>query len=148
MFYCNLCTSTTTTDEFKPKLQRFKKVKNTIFWRSGEVTKFILRQSVDDSNERFGGSVKDRLKFCRQNIVYEQCDHIGQFIALWANFSKSAATIIQPKSPTFLDNFCIGVKIFLFLVQSFWGNFYRHTVYQFESCASLSSRNVHLKYEN
>ena len=24
----------------------------------------------------------------------KQCDHIGQFIALWANFSKSAVTIM------------------------------------------------------
>ena len=39
------------------------------------------------------------------NVV--QCDQIGRFIGLRA----SLATINLPKSPTFLDNFCKGVKI-------------------------------------
>ena len=41
------------------------------------------------------------------------------------------------KSSTFLGNFCEGVKIYLFLLKSFLGNFYRkleifsgHTVYK------------------
>ena len=44
------------------------------------------------------------------------------------NFSKPVATIILPKSPTFLGNFC---KSFIFLVKSllvnFWRLFSRHT---------------------
>ena len=36
------------------------------------------------------------------------------------------ATINLPKSPTFLGNFCKGVKIYHFLGKSFLGNFYRH----------------------
>ena len=34
------------------------------------------------------------------------------------------ATIYLPKSPTFLGNFCKGVKILSFLVKSFLANFY------------------------
>ena len=57
------------------------------------------------------------------------------FHALWpdlANFcilgnhSKLLAKIILPKSPKLLGNFCKGVKIILFLVNSFLGKFYRH----------------------
>ena len=39
---------------------------------------------------------------------------------------KPLATINLPKSPIFLDNFCKGVKIYLFLAKSFLGNCYRH----------------------
>ena len=39
------------------------------------------------------------------------------------SFSKPLATINFPKSPTFLGNFCKGLKFFL--VKSFLGNFYR-----------------------
>ena len=42
------------------------------------------------------------------------------------NFLKPLATINLPKSPTFLGIFCKGVKIYHFLVKSFFGNFYRH----------------------
>ena len=42
------------------------------------------------------------------------------------NHSKHLATIILPKSPTILVNFCKGVKIIHFLVKSFLGNFYRN----------------------
>ena len=42
------------------------------------------------------------------------------------NFSKPLATKHLPKTPTFLGNFCKGVKIFNFLVKSFLVNFYRH----------------------
>ena len=42
------------------------------------------------------------------------------------NFLKPLATINLPKPPTFLGNFCKGVKIYLFLGKSFLGNFYRH----------------------
>ena len=37
------------------------------------------------------------------------------------NFSKPLATISFPKSDTFLGNFYKGVKIFIFLVKSFFG---------------------------
>jgi len=40
----------------------------------------------------------------------EQCDQIGRFIGL-GQLSKPLTTIILPKSPTFLGNFCKGVKI-------------------------------------
>ena len=53
-----------------------------------------------------------------------QCDQIGLYCTL-GHFLKPLATINLPKSPTFLSNFCKGVKI-IFLVKSFLGNFYRH----------------------
>ena len=40
-----------------------------------------------------------------------QCDQIGQFIGLWTTFLKPLGAIKLPKSPTFLGNFCKGVKI-------------------------------------
>ena len=42
------------------------------------------------------------------------------------NFFKPLATINLPQSPTFLGNFCKGVKSIIFLVKSFLGNFDRH----------------------
>ena len=39
------------------------------------------------------------------------------------NFSKPVATIILPKSTTFLCNFWKGVKTFIFLMKSFWAIF-------------------------
>ena len=48
-------------------------------------------------------------------------------------FLKPLAIINLPKSPTFLGNFCKGVKSIIFLVKSFLGNFYRHFVIFFWS---------------
>ena len=45
------------------------------------------------------------------------------------NFSKPLAAIYLPKSHTFLGDFCKGVKIFIFLVKSFLGNFYRNLAF-------------------
>ena len=42
------------------------------------------------------------------------------------NFSKPVATISLPKSPTFLDNFCKGVKIFHFSSEIIFRNFNRY----------------------
>ena len=42
------------------------------------------------------------------------------------NFLKPLAKINLPKSPTFLGNFCKGVKIFHFSSKIILGNFYRH----------------------
>ena len=39
---------------------------------------------------------------------------------------KPLATINLRKSPTFLGNFCKGVKIYHFSMKSFLGNFYIH----------------------
>ena len=41
------------------------------------------------------------------------------------NVSEPLATFSLPESPTFLDNFCVS-KSFIFLVESFFGNFYGH----------------------
>ena len=43
-----------------------------------------------------------------------QCDQIGRFIGLWA-------PINLPKPPTFLGNFCKGVKIFNFSSEIIFG---------------------------
>ena len=48
---------------------------------------------------------------------------LGHFFPL-GDFLKPLATIIFPKSPTFLGNVCKGVKI-IFLLKSFLGNFYK-----------------------
>ena len=55
-----------------------------------------------------------------QMPVTLKCDQIERFIGLWATFQG------LPKSPTFLGNFCKGVKIYNFLLEIILGNFYRH----------------------
>ena len=49
------------------------------------------------------------------------------------NFLKPLATFNLSKSPTFLGNFCKGVKIYHFLLKSFLGNFNRHLATYFWS---------------
>ena len=63
----------------------------------------------------------DFVFFCLSSRVTRLGDllHFG-------NFSKPVATIILPKSPLFLGNFCKGVKIFHFSSGIILGNFYRH----------------------
>jgi len=68
--------------------------------------------------------------FLSERVLYilcrVQCDQIGWFFCTLGNHSKPDATIILPKLPTLLGNFCKGVKIIHFLLKSFLGNFYRH----------------------
>ena len=53
---------------------------------------------------------------------------------------KPVATIILPKSPTLLGNFCKGVKIILFLLKSFLGNYCRHSaIFIWSHCSCLWS---------
>ena len=52
--------------------------------------------------------------------------HFGQQFKAGGNNSKPVATIILPKLPTLLGNFCKGAKIIHFLIKSYLGNFYRH----------------------
>ena len=62
----------------------------------------------------------------RRNLfVGNSVTRLGDLLHL-GNFLKPLATINLAKSPTFLGNFCKGVKIYIFLVKSFLGNFYRH----------------------
>ena len=77
--------------------------------------------------------VKFKNDLKRVNFECLQCDQIGQFICLCGNFSKPVAIITLPKSPTFLGNFCKGVKVCYFLVKSFLGNFCRHLATFFRS---------------
>ena len=53
---------------------------------------------------------------------------VTKLVIYWTlgNFSKPLATINLPKSPTFLGNFCKGVKICHFSSDIIWCNFYRH----------------------
>ena len=56
-------------------------------------------------------------------MILYKCDQIGRFIGPWATgqLSKPLATINLPKSPTFLGNFCKGVKIFNFSNEIIFG---------------------------
>ena len=71
-----------------------------------------------------------------ENSLYRmQCDQIWQFFGLWATFSSLWQQLICPNLPTFLGNFCKGVKIYHFhseiifrqLLKTF-GNFYLVTL--------------------
>ena len=48
------------------------------------------------------------------------------YLSTLGNFLKTLARINLPKSPTFLCNFCKGVKIFKFSSEIILGKFYRH----------------------
>ena len=48
-------------------------------------------------------------------LITTKCDQIGGFFALWATL------INLPKSPTFLGNFCKGVKIYDFSSENMFG---------------------------
>ena len=52
-------------------------------------------------------------------LPHRQCDQIGRFIALWATFQSLWQQLFWPNCP----RFCKGVKIFYFLVISFWAPF-------------------------
>ena len=57
------------------------------------------------------------------SIEGRQCDQIGGNLL---DFGQLFKTIILTKSPTFLVNYCKGVKIFNFSSEIILGNFYRH----------------------
>ena len=62
---------------------------------------------------------------CRVNRLGDLLD-FGQYLKAFGNISKPFATINLTKSPTFLGNFCKGVKIYHFSSEIVLGNFYRH----------------------
>ena len=55
-----------------------------------------------------------------------QCDQIGRFVALWANFESLWQQLFCPNRPHFKAIFEKVLESFIFLVKSFMGNFYRH----------------------
>ena len=56
------------------------------------------------------------------------------------NFLKPLATINLSKSPTFLGNFCMCLKIYYFSSESILGNFYRHlAIFFWSHCSSVMS---------
>ena len=60
------------------------------------------------------------LTLLRPRLIFRadiQCDQIGRFITLWANFQSMWQQLFGPNC-SHLGNFCKGVKIL--------GNFYRH----------------------
>ena len=50
-----------------------------------------------------------------------QCDQIGRFIALWANFQSLWQQLICPNLLPFLGNFCKGVNIIHFSSEIIFG---------------------------
>ena len=64
------------------------------------------------------------LKNLLMTLAPEQCDQIERFFCTLGNFLKPLATNNLPKSPTFLGNFCKGVKIYHFSRETILGNFY------------------------
>ena len=71
----------------------------------------------------------------------------GDFLDL-GNFLKSLATANLPKSPIFLGNFCKGVKIYHFLVQSFLGNFYRRlAIFFWSHCFRCKANRSAVRYD-
>ena len=52
-----------------------------------------------------------------------QCDQIGRFIALWSTFQSLRQQLFCPSCPHFQAIFVKVTKYFIFLVESFLGNF-------------------------
>ena len=55
----------------------------------------------------------------RALVAGDQCDQVGQFIL--GKFLNPLASINLPKYPTFLGNFCKGVKIYHFSCEIIFG---------------------------
>ena len=69
---------------------------------------FLHKNSLDHSNHE------------RKNCL---CSH-GSTLVIYCtlgNFSKPVGTIILPKLPTFLGNFCKGIKIFHYAIEIIFG---------------------------
>ena len=64
----------------------------------------------------------------------------------WCNFSKPLATINLPKYPTFLGNFCKGVKIYHFSSEIIFGQLYRHlAIFSSLTVGVTHKSEIHLK---
>ena len=63
----------------------------------------------------------------------------GDFLH-FGNFLKALATINLPKSPTFLGNFCEGVKIYHFSSEIIFGNFCRYLAIFFSGHTAYESK--------
>ena len=61
-------------------------------------------------------------KFIPLSALMSSVTRLGDLLD-FGNFLKPLATINWPKSPTFLVNFCKGVKIYLFSSESIFGQF-------------------------
>ena len=81
-------------------------------------------------------------------LTFYQCDQIGRFIALWANFQSLWQQLICKNCVTFLGNFYKGVKIFHYSCEIILGNFYRYLATFYWShwlrCSSLENGKVRL----
>ena len=66
---------------------------------------------------------------------------LGYFCTL-GNNSKPVATIILPKLPTLLGNFCKGVKIIHFSSEIIFGQLYRHLVIFIWSHCLIPTRSI------
>ena len=86
------------------------------------------QQQVTSRNRKINFASNKGRRTQRENeIVHLQCDQIGRLFVLWqlfkafSNHLKPLATITLPKSPTFLGNFCKGVKIYHFSSEIIFG---------------------------
>ena len=57
------------------------------------------------------------------NDTQQQCDLIGQLIAVWATFENLWQQLFRPNWPHFYKNFGKVSKCFVFLVKHFWATF-------------------------
>ena len=90
-------------------------------------------------------STKNSLWFCSQKL--EICGLVTVWTD-WAicctlgNFLKHVATIILPKSPSFLGNFCKGVEIFHFYSEIIFA----HILYTFGNFLLVTLFGYHISY--
>ena len=107
----------------------------TTFFSSGSLYHLITNNSVSFACEQVSFSVRAKqepfnakvslvfnpdLILCKGR-TYRQCDQIGQFIGLWANFQSLWQQLICPNLLPFLGNFCKGVNIIHFSSEIIFG---------------------------
>ena len=85
-----------------------------------------MEQLTNDRAIRLKTLEENNILISQKVFYYLQCDQIGQFISLWVTFQSLCQQLFCQNHPHFLAIFVKRSKSFMFLVESFLGNFYRH----------------------
>ena len=101
----------------------------TYLWRMSLAQSFPIKRGMFRAE-------KNHLLFGLQ-----QCDQIGQFLALWATFQSRWQKLFCPNCPHFFDNFWIGVKIFYFSSEIIFGSAFKDIWWHFTGHAGALQSN-------
>ena len=83
-------------------------------------------------------------EFCKEKLREEQCDHIGQFITLWATFQSLFQQLFCPNCQHILGKCFLG-NFYRQLATFYWSHWQTKNIYNygpkvtFEPSPSLSN---------